>query len=253
MQYCFLLGFTLLIPSFSAFGQKINVLSPSSFLEDSAQAPKFSSAFLVTEGDTLITWQKEFNRTTVTYLNSKITKTIWEDSVEVCKQEGFMLKDFQVCCERFDNDSNVVSRTYKNVEEFRYARKSKGKESFYTKSYSEGLKFKGYQNLGGEISIESEVSPKPGVSNLDSLFEIVLSARKQSGASREILVYYLSENKTKTISNPSEFNIFKIIEGLNPILYSSKKSHLFFNEKVKTVRKTSKYFVKKTTFSLDLE
>jgi hypothetical protein len=253
MQYRFLLGFVLLIPSVSAFGQKINVLSPSSFLEDSAQAPKFSSAFLVTEGDTLITWQKEFNRTTVNYLNSKITKTVWKDSVEVCTQEGFMLKDFQVSCIRSDNDSNVIARTWKNVDEFRYARKAKGIEMFYVKSYTEGLRFKGYQKKGEEIKIELEVTPKPLVSNLDSLFEIVPRERKLSDTKREILVYFISKNKVNTISNPSDFNTFKIIIGLNPIMYSSNKSYLLFIEKTKTFQKASKYLVKKTTFSLDLQ
>ena len=150
MQYCFLLGFTLLIPSFSAFGQKINVLSPSSFLEDSAQAPKFSSAFLVTEGDTLITWQKEFNRTTVAYLNSKITKTVWEDSVEVCKQIGFMLDNFEEWCERKDNAGNKLVTTVKKKRDFyKTVFRDRGTYSF-GKSYSEGLRYEEWEDDNGD-------------------------------------------------------------------------------------------------------
>ena len=244
--------FVVFILFFSGVVSAQEFLLPSSFLEDTLLEIDYETAFLVTEGDTLITWNKLGNQTSMRYLNSKITKTVWEDSVEVCHQEGFMLEDFQVSCLRSDKDSNVISRTWKNVEEFRYARKSKEKEVFYIKSYTNGLKLKGYVNLENEIRIEPENYSKHSISNVDSLFEITSNERGTNTA-QEILVYFTRDNKFQTISNLSEFNTFRLIEGLNAIKYSSAESHVYFIKGSKRIKKNSKHLFKKTTFSFDLE
>lgn len=236
-----------------AFGQNEMVLDPANFLSISAEALDYEIAYLVTEGDTLMTWHKEGDQTIATYLNIKITKTVWADSVEVCGQEGFMLDDFEEYCERRDNKDEVISKTYKNVEEFRYYRKRKDSESFFVKSYSLGLLFKGQKGPDGELSVESFGPQKKEITNLDALFEFDQSKKSPSKTKREGLMVLRNKKKLKVISNRSEFNTFKLIEGLRKPELKGLKSHLYYAKNSEVVKQSLKNLVIRTTYDLDLD
>lgn len=254
MHYAYRVLLVLFCFSFAtAHSQTNGWYQPSFFIKDTTMAFQYTTAYLVSDRDTLISWNKKGNQTIVTYLNTKITETVWTDSVEVCIQEGFLLEDFQESCEVKSIAGTLRSRTYKNVNEFRYSKITSGVEHFYVKSYSEGLRYRGKKIANGSIEVSTRSSKTLHDIDLDSLFKVTIRLRKKEDTPNEILVFLTDENKIKTISNPSEFNTFKIIKGLNTIMHSSKTSQLFFRNEKKSVGMNSKYLVMKTTFSLDFE
>ena len=142
----FILSFLFLV---SASAQNEVILSPYSFLKDSAEAPDYNTAFLVTAGDTLVTWQKQGNQTIVTYLNTKITKTVWADSVEVCRRIELMLNNFEEWCERKDNDGKKLVTTAKTKRDF-YKKVFRNSGTYgFNKSYSEGLRYEEWKDKKG--------------------------------------------------------------------------------------------------------
>lgn len=239
--------------TFATFAQSDSFVKPSYFLETSSTVPDYSAAYLVTNSDTLMTWNKTANRTTLDYLNTKFTHTVWADSAEVCIQEGYMLEDFQESCKRTNQKNKVTSRTWKSVDEFRYSARRKSVETFYVKSYSKGIKLKGRLKKNGDVVFELGENENMRGRNIDSLFQIVNTKEQEPKSRQNILVIFKGREMSSTVSNPSEEDTFKMIEEVNQLENAVARTHLYFENQKNTVIKTSELRVMKTTCILYLK
>lgn len=171
-----------------------------SFLKDTTLALEYKTAYLVTNGDTLISWSKEWIGTTATYLNTKITKTVWEDSVEVCIQRGFMLDDFEEHCSRKILNKERLNETFKNVEQYLYLSYSNKDIQVLWKSYSKGVLKKGVITEEEKDTILSKTNfslPMDKVVDLNSL----LHSRYKETQDAEVVFILLSGAKIEAQAN----------------------------------------------------
>ena len=244
--------FIFILLSFAIFSQSKSFIDPAYFLKESATASEYNAAYLVTNGDTLMTWNKTGNRTIATYLNTKVTKTVWADSVELCTQEGFLLNAFQEYCQRMSTRGKLISRTWKSVDEFRYSKMTGNDEVFYVKSYSHGLKAKGRKMANGEIQLDENTEGFEDVENLDSLFQISRLGESNSKAVKEILVVLKSKDSFTTISNSSVSEMFMHINEQPSRKDLKLKTYLYYVTKAAIIQKRLKKTVLKTTYDLDL-
>ena len=245
--------FIFSLMSFATFAQSDSLVKPSYFLETPSDVPDYSAAYLVTDTDTLMTWNKTANRTILNYLNTKITHTVWADSAEVCFQEGYMLEDFQECCFRTNCNNKVISRTWKSVDEFRFSTQRKGVESFYVKSYSQGIKLKGTLKKNGEVVIELGEKDDVNGRNIDSLFQIVNTKEQEPKSRQSILVIFNGKELLSAVSNLSEQVSFKMIEEVHLLENSDAITYLYFENQENIVIKASELRVLKTTGILSLK